>query len=146
MSEPVIIGCGKGKRASAAPAADLYTGSYIRCAVRWARSINARLLIDGATVIDPYDATWSGPSPEPTIDITRLRDQFAAAGLRGPVITLAGEQYRIRVRAATGRAVEPVNPFADLARRRYGNTMRGYQARLMNEHQGVIPTIPGAPA
>lgn len=152
MGEPVIIGCGSGKRTSPAPAADLYTGSYIRCAVRWARSIDARLfilsakhgLIPGDRVIAPYDATWSGPSREPTIRLDALAEQIEAAGLPAQVITLAGSEYRIRLRAASRRMVEPYNPFATLAKRRYGNAMRGYQASLMNAHHGTIPTLTGA--
>lgn len=161
MGEPVIIGCGKGKRDTPSPAIDLYTGTHLRCAVRWARSVTDEAsifilsakhgLIPGGQVIAPYRASWStggfaadGRPAEPTVDLATLAEQITTHGITGRVITLAGEAYRVRLRAASARMVEPYNPFAALAKRRWGDARTGYQARLMNEHHGTIPTLTGA--
>ena len=151
MTRPVVVvGCGKAKRLDPHPAADLYTSAFIVNAVKWARSVNAAIfiltakygLIPGTKIIPPYDATWSGPSAEPTVPMTKLAAQIAQVGLSGPVITLAGSEYRERlINAAEGRAI-PHNPYLMMARERYGAGSRGYQTRLLIHTHGKIPLCP----
>jgi hypothetical protein len=154
MSDLVIIGCGKGKRSVASPARDLYTGTYIRNAVRWSDSIGATILIlsakyglvDADQVIEPYEASLSVPGSygAPQVDAERsvspavVRRQVRDRGLSGPVITLAGKAYLAMLRQAD---LEPYNPFFDLARHRFGDARSGYQSMLMKEYAGTIPQV-----
>ena len=147
----VIVGCGKGKQDQPCPAADLYTGSYIRCAVRWARSVTTpdRLLIlsakhgliPGTQVIAPYDASWSGATREPTIPLAHLREQAISLLPSGPVILLAGAIYHRNIFNASRGRIQPYNPFAILARQRFRDARLGYQASLLNEYHGRLPHL-----
>ena len=152
----IIVGCGKGKQDQPCPAADLYTGSYIRCAVRWARSVTTpdRLLIlsakygliPGTQVIAPYHASWSNGgfakehgATEPTIPLAHLREQVISLLPPGPVILLAGAIYHRNLFNASRGQVQPYNPFATLARQRFRDARLGYQASLLNEYHGRLP-------
>lgn len=149
MTGPVvIIGCGKSKQAGPHPAADLYTGGYIRACVAWARSVDARViifsalhgLIPGEQVIEPYDATWSAKAPSPrgsTVRLSTVTEQARTLGLDGPTIVLAGQDYVRRLAVAT--TITPTNPFAALARARWNDARTGYQHQLLLAHRGRLP-------
>ena len=148
----VIIGCGKAKQAAPAPAGDLYTSAYIRCAVRWARSVTSpdRILILSAKhglirstqTIEPYDVSFTHPAPsrERPVTLAQLAAQITELGLQGRVITLAGVEYRRRLLAASRGEVRPFNPFRPVLNRLGLNAQRGYQAQQFNRWHGCIPT------
>lgn len=151
----MIIGCGKSKVDHPAPAGDLYTGSYVRNCVAWARSVTdeAHVLILSAKyglvpitrVIAPYTASfavgrgfaksdrhlWEEPCPP-----SAIRRQIAALGIpAGRVILLAGKDYaRVLTEASRGTLV-PYNPFKGIA----PDDRIGYQMHLMKDHHGRMP-------
>ena len=157
MSNPewVIIGCGKGKKPRPAPAADLYTGAYIKASVKWARSVTipSRILILSAKhglirsnkVIAPYQASFSSTGfakaagGEPPVDDATIAGQIDAFALSGPVITLAGESYRRRLIAASRGALAPYNPFLPVLDQLGHDHRTGYQAQQLNRWRGRIP-------
>lgn len=106
-----LVGCGKAKRSTAAPARELYTGSLFRSAWRYAQATADQVLILSAQhgvlspdeVLEPYDSTlttmrradrdaWASRC---ALD---LRARFA--GLPVHVVFLAGEAYRLALPAA----------------------------------------------
>lgn len=143
----VIIGCGKGKRPHPAPAADLYTGSYIRNAVAWARSVTdddhililsaKHGLIRGTRTIEPYNVSFLGQGRP--VRLATIGEQADQLGLCGPIITLAGQEYRKRLRAATRGRVTPVNPFYAVLDRLGVNHQTGYQAQQFKRWHGRVP-------
>lgn len=72
MRTLLIIGCGKTKRNTAAPAKDLYTGQLFRAARRYAEARNTPWLIASAkhglvdpdVVLEPYDQRLGGSANE----------------------------------------------------------------------------------
>lgn len=148
----VVIGCGKAKRSTPAPAAELYTSSYITCAVHWARSVTTENhllilsakygLIPGTRIIAPYDTSFLRDSPEPPIRISALAKQIAALGLEGQLITLAGIEYRRRLFAASRGNLLPYNPFFSVLDRLGHNHKQGYQTQQFNLWHGRIPPPP----
>jgi len=151
----VIVGCGKNKQNYPTAIADLYTGTYQRRAVAWARSMRARLfilssahgLVHGDVVTAPYEATLASSSyantpvaaTHPPVSAAKVRGQVMSYGLRGPVILLAGATYKALLVEAAGDRVQPVNPFADEAVRRGWDRRNGYQLKLMGEYLGRMP-------
>lgn len=145
----VIIGCGRLKRTDPRPAADLYVSPYITNAVAWARSVTTpdRLLIlsakhgliDGRTVIEPYDVSFRGGPADQVVTEDRLADQVDGFGIAGRVITLAGADYRWRLERSSGGKVRPHNPFADLVRAEGKKPGMGYQMQAMKAWHGRVP-------
>lgn len=147
MSRPwVIVGCGLLKARAPAPVADLYWSSYARTCVAWARSVTdpQRLLvlsakyglIDGRTVIAPYDVTWASPQ---AVTAAALSEQIARFALTGPVITLAGAAYRRRLDHASGGTVQAHNPFVDLLHAQGSPAGMGHQMQTMRAWTGRVP-------
>ena len=146
----VIVGCGKDKHPDPRPAADLYRSTYITRSVAWARSVTSedRLLIfsakhgliDGRTVIAPYDVSFRGPTSREAVDRDTLARQAAAFGLTGPTITLAGLLYRGRLERATGGTVQPYNPIAEALRAEGKRPGIGWQMKALGEWTGRVPT------
>lgn len=96
-----VVACGAAKLNRAAPAAELYTGSYFRAALAAARAmagprvliLSARHgLLDPSTVLDPYEQRIDQPG---AISAAELRHQAAALDVRGArvVHVLAGRAY-----------------------------------------------------
>ena len=150
MPDPwVVIGCGKAKRPTPAPAAELYTSTYITCAVRWARSVTTenRLLIlsakhgliPGTQIIAPYDTSFLRDSPESPIKISALAGQVRALDLSGPLITLAGIEYRRRLFVASRGGVQPYNPFFPVLDRLGYDHRQGYQVQQFKHWHGRLP-------
>jgi hypothetical protein len=152
----VIVGCGKRKQPVPTAIADLYTGTYQRRAVAWARSLTAvRLfvlstaygLVPGDTVVAPYEATLassryaqsSALPTHPTISPLKVRAQVLTANISGPVVLLAGASYAALLNEAAGDRLTPFNPFADEAVRRGWDRRNGYQCKLMAEYMGRMP-------
>lgn len=153
MTHPlVIVGCGKSKRAEPTAAADMYTGPYVKAAVAWARSVPAMELwilsakhglIPGHTIIAPYDvtfshATWARQLPPP-VEWFTLRRQVEQSWIRGRVMVLAGRDYYRALDTAAGDLIQPHNPFADEAARRWQHRGLGHQHHLLNAAHGHIP-------
>lgn len=97
--EVVIVPCGGKKLPTAAPAGELYVGSYHRACRRAAAARGGRLLIlsakhgllDPATVIDPYDLTMGQPG---SVTVATVRGQAALLGILDARVTvLAGTRY-----------------------------------------------------
>ena len=116
----VIVPCGKAKRSAAAPARELYTGSYHRSAMRAAQAIAARtpgtkvailsarhgLILDLDAMIEPYELTVG---QDGAIAPAQLRRQAAAAGLaRAEVTVLGGARYTKLARAVWADAAAPL--------------------------------------
>jgi hypothetical protein len=113
--EVVIVPCGGKKLPTAAPAGDLYIGSYHRACRRAAAARGGRLLIlsalhgllDPATVIDPYDLRMGQPG---SVTPAEVRDQAGALGILDARVTvLAGKAYADVVSAVWPDADRPLN-------------------------------------
>ena len=145
----VIVGCGRLKHVEPRPAADLYGSPYITNAVAWARSVTTedRLLIlsakhgliDGRTVIEPYDVSFQHGPADQVITPERLAEQVDEFGITGPAITLAGAEYRRRLAVAAGGRVQPHNPFADLLHTDGKTAGMGYQMQALKAWHGRVP-------
>lgn len=149
----VIVGCGKAKRPYPAPAAELYTGPYPKTAIRWARSVEARLLIlsakyglvPGDQVIAPYEASFSqrgyaasSEPGEPAVAWEVTSEQVKALGLGGAVILLGGVDYYRHIRRAAPH-LSPHNPFLRLLDAQGLDHRTGYQSREMIRWMGRVP-------
>ncbi|MEU7590628.1 DUF6884 domain-containing protein [Micromonospora sp. NPDC049230] len=113
--EVVIVPCGGKKLPTAAPAGELYVGSYHRACRRAAAARGGRLLIlsakygllDPATVIDPYDLTMGQPG---SVTVATVRGQAALLGILDARVTvLAGKKYADVVTAIWPDADRPLN-------------------------------------
>lgn len=113
--EVVIVPCGGKKLPTAAPAGDLYVGSYHRACRRAAAARGGRLLIlsalhgllDPATIIEPYDLRMGQPG---SVTPARVREQAAALGILDARVTvLAGRAYADVVSAVWPDADRPLN-------------------------------------
>ncbi|MFE8599822.1 DUF6884 domain-containing protein [Archangium violaceum] len=68
VARVALVACGKTKRATAAPAGELYTGALVRMALEYARRTCEQVFILSAkhgvlaldTVVEPYDETLVG--------------------------------------------------------------------------------------
>ncbi|NKY89876.1 DUF6884 domain-containing protein [Nocardia veterana] len=112
----ILVSCGARKGPQPAPAADLYTGSYIVMCLRAARALaddaDIRILsarhglVELAQVIEPYDTRITDTG---AITAEWLCYQAAAAGLLGrPVTVLAGAAYTRLVRRVWPHAHAPL--------------------------------------
>jgi hypothetical protein len=100
MSRLVIVPCGAAKLASAAPAGDMYTGSYHRACRRAAERLGGRVLIlsakygllELAKPIEPYELRMGQPG---SVDAATLRRQARTLGVDqvDDVVILAGRRY-----------------------------------------------------
>lgn len=144
----VVIGCGKAKRATPTPAADLYTGALRTTAVKWARSVDANILIlsaryglvPGDQVIAPYDERVTPAGRSRSVPDHTLAAQAAQLGINpGDTIALiGGDDYQRWV----NRAIPDVTfhrPVRALARATYGDARSGWQARILIAHHGRWP-------
>lgn len=95
-----VVGCGERKLAHAAPAGQLYTGSYFRaCSLtaaaispgRWYILSARHGLIAPSKVIEPYEQTMWQPG---AVTAEEVRRQAAALGLLEElVVALCGKRY-----------------------------------------------------
>lgn len=151
----IVLGCGKHKRPHAAPAIDLYTGTFTRAQADWARSVTTqdRIVIFSARyglvradqVIEPYDVTLTGPpatSLADRVDDATLAAQADALDMDGVTITLAGLAYRRRLLRATRGRVIPVHPFVEQARAQGHVPGIGTLRRAVAASHGHIPPYP----
>ena len=109
----VLIGCGKSKSPSAAPAFKLYTGGYFQATWRWASSIapvdNIRIvsakhgLLHPLTRVEPYDLKMA---PRSGISAATLSRQLAELG-DDDLIGVLGSEYRRRLLQAGARCRYP---------------------------------------
>jgi hypothetical protein len=144
----VVLGCGRQKQTDPAPAIDLYTSPHFRAAARWARSVTVpeRVLVFSAkhgliasdTLVEPYDVSFKVGRGQ--IPVMTLALQIVESGLAGPVITIAGAEYRKRLANASGGHVEPYNPFLDVLRSEGVHPALGTLTRAMNQWAGRVPS------
>lgn len=106
MRPLIVVGCGARKRASAAPAADLYTGPYFSACMAAATAIAPRediVILSaryGLLALDeqaePYDQTLGQPG---AISARQLAGQAERRGLAGrPVTALCSARYAALLR------------------------------------------------
>jgi hypothetical protein len=112
----VVIPCGKAKLALAAPAKDLYTGTFFRLALRAARALTseARILILSGRhglvglqdVLEPYDLRLGQPFSLPAMDVVRQADRIGL--LRERPILLLPAAYDLVATQAWPRSRNPL--------------------------------------
>lgn len=134
----VIIPCGAAKVDYAAPALDMYTGSYFRANRAYALSLvpasdvlilSAKYGLIGAFAwIQPYDVTFGSPL---AIDTPAIAAQVKQLGIRDDeVIVLGGKRYRDKLRPMFTRAKFVMDlPLAGM----------GYQMQWLYRNLGRIP-------
>jgi len=112
----VVIPCGGKKLDEAAPAGELYVGSYHRAARRAADALGGRVLILSAlhglvdldTVLEPYDLRMGQPG---SVAPERLAEQAVALGVADSlnVAVLAGKAYADAASSVWPHAVRPLD-------------------------------------
>ena len=145
----VILGCGSKKQSDPCPALDLYTGNYFRTYRKWAESVGAEIyifsakhgVIPSSQVIEPYNVSFmSEEFRNEWVDLYTVRSQLEnlrSKSTGGALLTLAGENYRRRLRiAGTGIFTDSVNPVAVLSKRKYGDSRPGCQSIILKEFAG----------
>jgi hypothetical protein len=111
----VIVGCGTNKLATAAPAGELYTGSYFRACSLTAAAIapgrwfilSARYgLVAPSDELEPYDLTLGAPG---AVNDLYVRRQASVRGLLGEHVTaLCGRRYADLVAEVWPRVDRPL--------------------------------------
>ena len=112
----VVVPCGGRKLSAAAPAGELYVGSYHRACRRAAAALAPRRtlilsarhgLVDLDQVLAPYDTTFSDPD---AVTADHVADQADQLGLRAApgVVLLAGRRYVAATRLAWPHALDPL--------------------------------------
>ncbi|MFT7022430.1 MAG: hypothetical protein ACJA07_001514 [Rhodococcus sp. (in: high G+C Gram-positive bacteria)] len=124
----VVIGCGAAKAASPQRAADLYTGSYFKLALRAARAHvpDDRIRILSAKhgflplhrLVDPYDVRIGDSG---SIAPSELKAQAKRCGLRdcGEVTVLAGRAYSDLARGVWAHARTPLKGTRGIGEQRH---------------------------
>lgn len=132
----VVVSCGASKLDRPAPAGHLYTGSYARQALTWARSVEPTShifilsalygLVPHDRVISPYERRMSDAD---AITVPELRMQAARFGIdtERDVIVVGGKVYREAARAVWPHARAPF----------HGGM--GTQMGQLRRHRGVVP-------
>jgi hypothetical protein len=111
-----IIPCGARKREGIHQAAELYTGSYFRAALKWARRNADRVLILSAKhglipldyEIESYDLKMGDPD---SVTVLALRMQAGALMVlhERHVVVVGGKAYRDMARQVWPHATSPVD-------------------------------------
>lgn len=112
----VVIGCGAAKLDHAAPAADLYVGSYFRLALQAAQQLADRAdvvvlsalhgLLGLGDVVAPYDLTMGQPG---SVTGQQLAHQAAARGLLDrPVLALCSRRYAAMIQLVWADVATPL--------------------------------------
>jgi hypothetical protein len=132
----VVVSCGAAKQDKPAPAGHLYTGSYARQALTWARSVapTHRIFILSALyglvphdqVISPYERRMTDTG---AITVTELQMQAARMGIDAEtdVVVVGGRAYRQAARAVWPHVRAPFN----------GGM--GTQMGQLRRNRGVVP-------
>jgi hypothetical protein len=147
MTPPIILACGGKKLDHAAPALELYIGSYFTAARRWAQSvadpgrlfvISARYgLVRAYEVLDPYDQRMALRPPDSFVALVVA--QAGALGLAaGPAWFAGGRAYLDVLRAAIPAVVQVASALPA------GRAGRGIGAQLAwyARHYGELPSLP----
>lgn len=112
----VVVSCGQAKQSVAAPAGRLYTGSYARAGLDWARSVAPTKciyvlsalygLVPHDQVISPYERRMSDAN---AVTVTELRQQAQRFGIATSpnVVVVGGKPYRDATRAVWPHARAP---------------------------------------
>lgn len=140
--DKVIVPCGALKEPYAAPAIDLYRGSYFRASRAYALSLvpGADVLILSAKhglvtssqVLEPYDVRFGGAG---AISQAAIAAQVLELGLREQlVLVLGGKAYTSRLRCLLDRAIYIMD---EAALPRAG---MGYQMQWLYRNLGRVPS------
>lgn len=152
----VIVPCGGRKLDHAAPAGDLYVGSYHRqtrkAATAIAERTGARVLILSAlhglvelgTVLEPYDLRMGQPG---SVTAARVAGQAAALGIAAAVVTvIAGRAYADVVTAVWPHAVRVLDGTSGMPHQmaRMAEVARGEWAPAAPTAAAAVPALFGA--
>lgn len=112
----VVIPCGGAKLDHAAPAGQLYTGSYHRACRAAADALGARRvlilsalhgLVELDAVLAPYELRMGQPGSVTAAQLAEQAERLGVAGARS-VVALAGQTYTEPLRAVWPTLVEPL--------------------------------------
>lgn len=123
-----LIGCGKAKRDTTAPAKDLYTGTLFRLARAWAETHADRWLVISAAhglvepqrVLEPYDRTLAGKS----FDAVSQFCFWCQADYARLLMDLGGRPQKITILAGK-HYVSPLLKFTAIAHANYELPLSG---------------------
>jgi len=143
----LIVPCGGAKLDHAAPAIELYTGSFFFVCMRYALSvvpINQILILSAKhgfvapyEVIEPYDQQMKRKG---AVTFGRLRDQAVELDLIGvPAFALGGEVYADRVAAVIPHITRMIDQL------RHGHRGIGEQQNWLTWNLGHLPAMKGTP-
>lgn len=130
MGPLVVIGCAMGKRSDPAPALELYTGSYYRQTLAYARTISTddRIvvlsgrygLVRGDRVLSPYTQRM-GREGSATREQVVMQARTLGLAHELDVVALVGESggYAAAIRAAIPAARFPLAGLSILGRKRW---------------------------
>lgn len=138
----VVVACGATKLDRPAAAEELYTGSYFRATLAWAKSVqrperirilSAKFgLVSLRSTLPPYNTTFNNPRSGGAVPIStsELAAQLHKLGMAGRVYVVGGGAYAEALRAAGGSSLVVVKPFAG---------RMGEQMARMKRSRGRLP-------